>query len=307
MLNSLVRAYYRVRPFVPRRLQVFLRGKVVRGRYRFHKHRWPIPEKENRCGSSGGGWPAGRRFAFVLTHDVETGVGQDRCLELMSMEKDLGFLSSFNFVPERYAVSEFVRDRIAANGCEVGVHDLNHDGRLYASRTVFLDRAEKINAYLKNWGAVGFRSAAMHRNLEWIHRLNIEYDASTFDVDPFEPQSDGIESIFPVWVQRNGGLEGYVELPYTLPQDFTLFVLLKNQDIALWRKKLDWVAARGGMALVITHPDYMCFDGGKPRFEEYPVERYRDLLEYVSARYAGQYWNALPRDVARYFRKVCIN
>ena len=31
----------------------------------------------------------------------------------------------------------------------------------------------------------------MIRNLEWFHRLNIEYDTSTFDTDPFEPEPEG--------------------------------------------------------------------------------------------------------------------
>jgi len=44
---------------------------------------------------------------------------------------------------------------------------------------------------------VGFRAPAMHDNLEWISELNLEYDLSTFDTDPFEPQSDGVGTIFP--------------------------------------------------------------------------------------------------------------
>ena len=77
----------------------------------------------------------------------------------------------------------------------------------------------------------------MHHNLEWIHLLNIEYDASTFDVDPFEPQSDGCSSIFPFWVKSQSNNHGYVELPYTLPQDFTLLILLRNLDLKIWFNK----------------------------------------------------------------------
>jgi hypothetical protein len=47
---------------------------------------------------------------------------------------------------------------------------------------------------------------------------------------------------------------GYVELPYPLPQDFTLFTVMREKDIDIWKKKLDWIVEKGGMALLITHP-----------------------------------------------------
>jgi hypothetical protein len=224
--------------------------------------------------------------------------GQDRVPYLMGLEQELGFTSSFNFVPERYQVSEAVKTMLIRNGFEVGVHDLKHDGKLYESEKSFLQSAVKINCYMKEWGAVGFRSGAMHHDLDLIHALDIEYDASTFDFDPYEPQPDGVGTIFPFWVSPNRRGKGYVELPYTLPQDFTLFVLMQERNINIWKRKLDWVAAKGGMALLITHPDYMSFGGKTPRFDEYPIRLYRDLLEYVKSHYPGQYWNANPREIA---------
>jgi hypothetical protein len=198
-------------------------------------------------------------------------------------------------------VSKYLRDYLTEHGFEVGVHDLKHDGKLYKSRKSFLLNAEKINSYLKEWNAVGFRSGAMHHNLDWIHGLNIVYDASTFDADPFEPQPDGMGTIYPAWVHRDGTANGYVELPYTLPQDFTVFVLLKETTIDIWRRKLDWVAEKGGMALLITHPDYMYFGREKKRYDEYPVDRYIDLLDYIRTKYKDKYWNALPKDLAASF------
>jgi hypothetical protein len=144
----------------------------------------------------------------------------------------MGFRSSFNFVPERYAVDPALRAELTAAGFEVGVHGLNHDGKLYSSKAEFDRRAVQINDYIREWGAVGFRSPAMHHNLEWLKALDIEYDASTFDTDPFEPQPDGVGTVFPFWVARDDG-SGYVELPYTLAQDFTLFVLMKEKGIDL--------------------------------------------------------------------------
>ena len=124
--------------------------------------------------------------------------------------------------------------------------------------------------------------------------------ASTFDTDPFEPQPDGVQTIFPFWVSRKIRQYGYVEMPYTLPQDSTLFLLLKENSIDIWKRKLDWVAQNGGLALVIVHPDYISFNGQK-QVGEYSLQLYRDLLEYVANRYADQCWFALPKEVAHYF------
>jgi peptidoglycan/xylan/chitin deacetylase (PgdA/CDA1 family) len=218
----------------------------------------------------------------------------------VALERAAGFRSSFNFVPERYQVSADLRREIASAGFEIGVHGLKHDGRLFESRAIFEERAPRINRYLDEWGAVGFRAPAMHHNLEWILGLNVEYDLSTFDTDPFEPQPSGVETVFPFWVSGGGGQAGYLEMPYTLPQDFTLFVVMREPNIDIWRQKLDWVVERGGMALVNTHPDYMRMQGKEPETEQYPVEMYLELLDYVTTRYAGQFWHALPREVARH-------
>ena len=139
----------------------------------------------------------------------------------------------------------------------------------------------------------------MHHNLEWIHDLDIEY-ASTFDTDPFEPQSDGVGTIFPFWVSGNSNQKGYVELPYTLPQDFTLFILMKEKNIDIWKQKLDWIAENGGMALVNTHPDYMNFDEADPgeiRFAPHWHEFHRAGRDAENAKKRDIFLSADPRGI----------
>jgi glycosyltransferase involved in cell wall biosynthesis len=248
---------------------------------------------------------------------VEGAKGAARVERLMNVELMHGFRSSFNFVPEgEYRVDGATRDKLARNGFEVGVHGLKHDGRLYSSKKKFESNATRIREYLDSWKASGFRSPLMQHNLPWLHALNVEYDASTFDTDPFEPEGDGVGTIFPFWVPGTNE-SGYVELPYTLAQDFTLFVTLREPNIDIWKQKLDWIANLGGMVLLNTHPDYMCFDGRQGR-DEYPVRHYEELLRYVREKYANKYWAQLPRDVARYYtdtlspasrntrRKICM-
>ncbi len=297
-----IQLFYKLKPFIPRKLQLFIRRQIILWKLKAYQNIWPVDENAASPPDGWAGWPDQNKFALVLTHDVDTANGHSKCIQLAEIEKSLGFRSSFNFVPERYSVSDDLRTRLTNEGFEVGVHGLLHDGKLFRSKNMFVKRSIKINQYLKDWGAVGFRAPAMHHVLDWIHELNIEYDASSFDTDPFEPQSDGVSTIFPFLVQGLFNQNGYVEIPYTLPQDFTLFILMKEKDPNIWKEKLDWLVEKGGMALLNTHPDYMNFNGTKPTLEEYPIEYYKEFLEYVTKRYEGQYWHALPRDVANFWR-----
>jgi hypothetical protein len=265
--------------------------------------RWPILEVAGRPPLAWTGWPEGKKFAFVLTHDVERKKGLDRCVQLSQLEKQRGFRSAFYFVPEGdYVVPAEIRKYLADNGFEVGVHDLKHDGFLYRSRKSFQASAQFINRYVKEWDAQGFRSGFMHHNLEWFHDLDVLYDASTFDTDPFEPQPDGVNTIFPFWVS-NGNGSGYVELPYTMVQDFNLFVILQERTIDFWKRKLDWIVSRGGMALLTIHPDYINLSDTTNGKDEFSSALYFELLEYVQTKYAGLYWQALPREVAAFAAK----
>jgi glycosyltransferase involved in cell wall biosynthesis len=301
--SASVFAYYFLRPTIPQRLRYALRRSIAnRTRYRSAGD-WPIKPGTERPPVDWPGWPAGKQFAFVLTHDVEDRGGLSRCRMLMDLEEGHGFRSCFNFIPEgKYVVPLELREEMGRRGFEVGVHDLHHDGSLFRSRHAFRSQAQRINRYLAEWNAEGFRAGFMFHDLDWQRDLKLRYDASTFDVDPFEPQPDGMNTIFPFWVEGHGDEEaaGYVELPYTLAQDSTLFLLLQEQTIELWKRKLDWIAQHGGMVLVNVHPDYMAFDHTRAAWNQVPASLYAELLEYVRTRYAGRYWHALPREVARY-------
>jgi len=278
-----------------------MRRLVARRKRDTYRDVWPINEAAGRLPQDWRGWPNKKKFALVLTHDVESGAGLAKCLRLAEMERRLGFRSSFNFIPEGdYAVPADLREVLCESGFEVGVHDLRHDGKLYWRRNNFTESARSINRYLESWNASGFRAAFMLHDRERLHHLNIEYDASTFDTDPFEPQPDGANTIFPFWISDgNGG--GYVELPYTLPQDSTLFLVLDEKSPEIWKTKLEWLVRRGGMALLNVHPDYIGFSE-KLEACEYPAAWYEDFLLHIRQQYAGEFWNPLPKEMARWFK-----
>jgi glycosyltransferase involved in cell wall biosynthesis len=298
----LYEAYYFFKPILPWRVRLAFRRWRAKRRRRAFADVWPIDPKAARTPPGWPGWPDGKRFALVLSHDIEGSKGVSRVEQLMNLELKHGFHSCFNFVPAGgYRIPDATREILERAGFEVGVHGLEHDGKLYSSKAKFAAKVPRIKEYLRRWHCAGFRSPLMQHKLDWLHALDLEYDASTFDTDPFEPQSDGTGTIFPFWVPGpNGG--GYVELPYTLIQDFNLFKVLRERDINIWKSKVDWIVEHGGMVLVNTHPDYMCFDGRENQ-DEYPVSFYDELLRYVRDKYEGSYWSALPREVARYYRE----
>jgi hypothetical protein len=297
------RVYYRLKPLIPRALIVQMRRLHRRAVERTDADLgWPVEDRYARFLWATAGnllervgetearfvffWPEGRSLAFVLTHDIETAQGQAFVPAVAKLEEDLGFRSSFNFVADRYPLDDGLIRDLTDRGFEVGVHGLKHDGRLFSSRAEFERRATLINSKLRTLEAVGFRSPLTHRNPEWMQSLEIEYDLSFFDTDPFEPMPGGTMSIWPFTLGR------FTELPYTLAQDFTLTEVVKESSPRLWLEKMDFLARFFGMALVNTHPDYLQ-DASRLRI-------YRDFLEEVRRR--TDCWHALPRDVARWWR-----
>jgi hypothetical protein len=126
----------------------------------------------------------------------------------------------------------------------------------------------------------------MLRQPDWMQALDVEYDLSFFDTDPFEPISGGTMSIWPFFIGH------FVELPYTLVQDHTLTLILKETSPRLWLEKLDFIEKYHGMALVNTHPDYL---RSKLTWNVY----YEFLNEMKQRDY---YWHALPGEVARWWK-----
>jgi hypothetical protein len=291
--------FYTLKPLIPRSSQIALRRIIAKQWRRKYAHIWPIDPNSAAPPQGWPGWPGGKKFALVLSHDVDTLKGYNNVLKLADIEEQMGFRSQFNFVPERYGKIEIgLLDDLKHRGFGIGVHGLNHDGKLFSSKELFNQSAYRINAYLEQWGTKSFTAPSMIRNHEWMHeQLNIDYCVSTFDSDPFEPQSEGAGTIFPYWVQNDSSQRRFIELPYTLVQDFTLFVLLGEKSIDIWTQKLDWIASKGGMALLNSHPDYMNFGSDPSGLEEYPASFFRDFLQYVQHQHEALYWHALPSQV----------
>jgi hypothetical protein len=297
--STVVSAYYLLRPVLPRRLQIAVRRLYSRVQARTSFPRWPVEvslhgfldrvlewaaELAGEAVPRIAPWPHGHTWALVLTHDVETADGLRRLPVLRDVELAAGFRSSWNLVPARYGVPDEVVAALHAGGFEVGVHGLYHDGRDLADGARS-ERLPEMLRWARRWNAVGFRSPATHRAWRTMGALPFEYDSSYPDTDPFEPQPGGCCSWLPY---VNGGI---VELPITLPQDHTVFVILRR-DGRIWIDKSELIRAAGGMALLITHPDYA---------NAAITRAYRDLLAHFADDSSA--WRALPVEVSRWWRR----
>jgi hypothetical protein len=236
-------------------------------------------------------WPDGASNAVVMTHDVETAAGLNFVHSLMDVDEAFGIPSSFQLVPEeRYAVSRELRDVIRKRGFEANVHGLDHEGNLFRDRDAFVKLAARINRHVQDFEAQGFRSTCMYRNVEWMDQLNVAYDMSVPNVAHLEPQRGGCCTVFPYFTGR------VLELPLTTVQDYSLFHVLGDYSLDLWKAQIERIMAKHGLISFIVHPDYI--------LEEPAMAVYKALLAYLtSLRDEHGVWVAGPGQVNRWWRE----
>jgi hypothetical protein len=294
--------YYALKPLMPRRLQLALRRAYAPRQARREFPAWPFEpalvdhrdhELLAQLGAAHalpivGFWPDHKRYCCLLTHDVEGPAGVENVMRVIELEQQYGFTSCWNFVAEWYPIPGGLFEEVRAAGCEIGLHGILHDGKLFSSRASFEANLPKIRDYSERWGTVGFRSPATHRNADWMHELPVEYDSSFPDSDPFEPQPGGCCSIMPFF------FGDVVELPLTMMQDHTMFEILREPGIDRWTEKAEWIMHNQGLITLNVHPDYVV--------EQRYLDRYEAFLAWLAERRDGG-WHALPRDAARWWRE----
>jgi hypothetical protein len=303
----LSKVYYSVRPFLPASLRIPLQRIYFRGWERIAFPAWPLDVTVERlletvlllCMKSRGidtlpfiwFWPHGASSAAILTHDVETTRGRDFCPRLMGIDESFGFRSAFQIVPEkRYEVAPAFLQEIRDRGHEINVQDLNHDGNLFRDRQQFLRRVKAVNEYGRLWGSKGFRSACLYRNITWYDALEFEYDMSVPNVGHLDPQRGGCCTSFPYFIGR------ILELPLTTTQDYTLFHILREHRIDLWKAQAGLVMEKHGLLSFLTHPDYLLNSRAQ--------STYRALLAFLAELESEhKMWIALPNQVNEWWRQ----
>jgi len=235
-------------------------------------------------------WPEGAPNCLIMTHDVETSAGRDFTFKLMDLDDSYGIKASYQVIPEkRYEVPDKYVREIRSRGCEFNIHDLNHDGHLYSERVEFVRRAAGINRHVHRYNTRGFRAGAMYRKQDWYDIYEFSYDMSVPTVAHLEPLRGGCCTVMPYFIGK------IVELPLTTIQDYSLFHILNDYSIQLWKQQVALIRERNGLISFLTHPDYL-------------VERraravYESLLDYLRQMVARErLWATLPGEVDRWWR-----
>jgi hypothetical protein len=236
-------------------------------------------------------WPDGASSCAIMTHDVETETGLKYCASLMDIDAAFGIPASYQIVPQdRYHASAAFIGEVKKRGCEVNIHDLNHDGLLFRNEGEFHRRAKQINAYGDKFGARGFRSAALYRNHDWLTALTFEYDMSVPNVAHLDPQRGGCCTVLPYFIDH------MLELPVTMTQDYSLFHILHQYSMDLWKRQIELIGRKNGLISFIVHPDYLMNESAR--------SVYRELLSYLSELRKGEgMWITTPGEVNDWWRR----
>ncbi len=242
-----------------------------------------------------GFWPKGR-FAVCLTHDSDSKSSFKNIDKIREIEKRYGFNSSWNVLSKRYKMDYKKLKQLVNDGCEIGIHGYTHDASL-----AFLPRKEierRINysiSKLNRFEVEGFRSPQLKRNRRFLNLL-----ANYFLYDSSVPNSEyksslalrtGSCSVFPFFIRN------MVEIPLTMPQDFTLIYTMKfskNKILKIWKEKIDLIRQMNGLVCFNTHPDDYLIGNDKY------LDIYEEILKYLSKQDS---WNALPREIAEWWKE----
>jgi hypothetical protein len=305
--SAFKRLYYLARPLLPIVVRKRLQQLHARGWEGIPFPHWPVDRTVDdlferllqlSLRSSGADmipfiwfWPHGATGCAIMTHDVETAAGRDSCTTFMDIDSAFGINASFQIVPEgRYTVTPSFRDSITGRGFELAVQDLNHDGHLFMNERKFMARVGRINCYGRQWAAQGFRAAVLYRRQEWFDALDFSYDMSVPNVAHLDPQRGGCCTVMPYFVGK------ILELPVTTIQDYTLFHILNEYSIDLWKQQMNLILEKHGLMSFIIHPDYM--KGSRER------RIYEALLAHlIQLREQNGVWMATPGEVNRWWRQ----
>lgn len=300
-------AYYSLRPFMPLMVRKHLQRIYLKNWREIPFPVWPVDftvdllfEKVLESVLKSGlvetvpfiwFWPEGASAGAIMTHDVEEEIGRQFCSTLMDIDDEFQVPASFQIVPEvRYEVSPDFLASIRERGFELNVQDLNHDGLLYQDYEEFVRRASKINQYGKKFAANGFRAGILYRNQDWYRFLDFEYDMSVPNVAHLDPQRGGCCTVMPYFI---GDM---LELPVTTTQDHSMFNVLSDFSLDLWKRQCDLILRHHGLISFIVHPDYLLYSRAQ--------DTYRSLLRYLRDLQAERgVWIALPGEVNRWWRQ----
>jgi hypothetical protein len=129
----------------------------------------------------------------------------------------------------------------------------------------------------------------MYRIQDWYGAFDFSYDMSVPNVAHLEPMRGGCCTVMPYFVGK------ILELPLTTAQDYSLFHILNDYSIDLWKRQTELIKTRNGLMSFIAHPDYVN-EGRALRVYESLLGYLRELVD------REEVWATLPGEVDRWWR-----
>jgi len=201
-------------------------------------------------------WPESKKFAIVLTHDVDTAKGFKNIDIIAAMEEEKGFVSTWFMPAKGYNKDRAILNRLLDRGHEIAMHGDYHDNGLsFLSKDKMSARFKNCFDFIERYDVKGFRAPSLFHSpilMNVLSELGF-YDSSMPDtgkLSPF-PHTVGCCSVFPFIVNN------VLEIPISLPLDSSLiFLKFNSEDIVnIWKKKTQWLKQIGGLLLLDTHPE----------------------------------------------------
>ena len=237
-------------------------------------------------------WPERRRFALVLTHDVDSAEGLALAPELAREEQERGLSSCWFLVGRDYELAEEAIGSLRDAGGELALHDVHHDNRgAFLAPAAIARRLDSVRQEVERFGMRGFRSPSMLVSEPLYDALEerFAWDSSVAD-SALLPVRGGGGTVFP---SERGRL---TVLPLTLPADGQLVGrgMPPERVLAAWIAKAEWVRSVGGTAMILTHPERgFTADAGMRA-------AHRSFLDWAAGQ--ADAWRVLPTQLADHWR-----
>ena len=237
----------------------------------------------------------GKRTAVCLTHDVDFLEGYRFIPELVRLEKEFGFRSSFNLLGNGgYKCDQESIQQLISEGFEIGLHGYYHDIALgYRDRRTMEWHIQKALEALP-FPIKGFRAPALAVSeslLTVLNDMGFHYDSSARVASSFYP---GVGVCLPY---RYPGINLW-EIPLAIQDDtlFRDFSLSEEEGLETVKGIIQKISSQGGVSVINTHP---CLVRKRLRF-------YRGLLEFLSQQ--ENCWVATLREISDFLGETpCLS
>jgi hypothetical protein len=114
------RLYYRLKPFIPQSFRTAVRRRIAFRLLDRIGSVWPIAPGSERRPEGWPGWPENKKFALVLTHDVENAAGLRKCRASCSSKSMWDLFRCESAVRRRLSVHDTAKTGPVLRWCQEG-------------------------------------------------------------------------------------------------------------------------------------------------------------------------------------------